>query len=106
MKIRILPEAERDLDLGADFYESQSPDAGVSFIRGLLDDIDGLLKHGGVHAKYRGFHRAMSHRFPFAIFYDLNGGFIDVYAVLDCRQDPQAIDSRLATRKTAGDPTP
>ena len=85
MKIRILPEAERDLDLGADFYESQSPGAGDSFIRGLLDDIDGLLKHGGVHAKYRGFHQAMSHLFPFAIFYDLNGGFIDIYAVLDCR---------------------
>lgn len=23
MKIRLLPEAERDLELGADFYESQ-----------------------------------------------------------------------------------
>lgn len=48
MRIRILPEAERDLDLGADFYEAQSPGAGASFIRGLLDDIDGLLKRGGV----------------------------------------------------------
>jgi plasmid stabilization system protein ParE len=95
MRIRILPEAERDLDLGAGFYESQSPGAGTSFIRGLLEDIDGLLKHGGVHAKYRGFHRAMSHRFPFAIFYDLNGGMIDIYAVLDCRQDPDGVDSRL-----------
>lgn len=106
MKIRILPEAERDLDLGADFYDSQAPGAGRYFIRGLLDDIDGLLKHGGVHAKYRGFHRATSHRFPFAIFYDLNGGFIDIYAVLDCRQDPATIDSRLVTRKAGGDPTP
>lgn len=52
MKIRILPEAERDLDLGADFYESQAPGAGGYFIRGLLDDIDGLLNHGGVHAQY------------------------------------------------------
>lgn len=95
MRIRILPEAERDLNLGADFYESQSPGAGAYFINGLLEDIDGLLKHGGVHAKYRGFHRAMSHRFPFAIFYDLNGDTIDIYAVLDCRQDPATIDSRL-----------
>jgi plasmid stabilization system protein ParE len=95
MRIRILPEAERDLDLGAEFYDSQSPGAGSYFIRGLLDDIEGLLKHGGVHAKHRGFHRAMSHRFPFAIFYDLNGDVIDIYAVLDCRQDPAAIESRL-----------
>jgi len=106
MRIRILPEAERDLDLGADFYEAQSPGAGASFIRGLLDDIDGLLKHGGVHAKYRGFHRAMSHRFPFAIFYALNGDMIDIYAVLDCRQDPATIDGRLATRDAGSDPAP
>lgn len=95
MRIRILPEAERDLDLGADFYESQSPGLGAYFIRGLLEDIDGLLKHGGIHAKDRGFYRAMSHRFPFAIFYDVNGELIDIYAVLDCRQDPASIDSRL-----------
>ena len=55
MRIRVLPEAERDLDVGAAFYESQSPGAGGYFIRELLGDIDGLLKHGGVHAKYRGF---------------------------------------------------
>lgn len=95
MRIRILPEAERDLDIGVDFYEAQSPGAGAHFIRRLLEDIDGLLKHGGVHAKYRGFYRAISHRFPFAIFYDLNGNVIDIYAVLDCRQDPATIDSRL-----------
>lgn len=95
MRIRILPEAERDLDIGANFYEAQSPGAGAHFIRRLLEDIDGLLKHGGVHAKHRGFYRAISHRFPFAIFYDMNGKLIDIYAVLDCRQDPATIDSRL-----------
>jgi plasmid stabilization system protein ParE len=99
MRIRILPEAERDLDFGAAFYESQSPGAGGRFIRGLLEDIDGLLKHGGVHAKHRGFHRAMAHRFPFAIFYDINGDVIDIYAVLDCRQDPETIADRLDTER-------
>ena len=95
MRIRILPEAERDLDMGADFYDSQSPGAGRYFILCLLDDIDSLLKHAGVHARYQGFHRAMSKRFPFGIFYDLSPDFIDIYAVLDCRQDPAAIAARL-----------
>ena len=95
MRIRILSEAERDLDLGAAFYESQSSGAGSLFILGLLEDIDRLVNRGGVHEKHLGFHRAMSQRFPFAIFYDVNGEMIDVYAVLDCRQDPAAIDSRL-----------
>ncbi len=95
MKIRILPETERDLDIGAEFYESQQPGAGSHFIRSLIEDIDGLERHGGVHAKHRGFHRAISHRFPFAIFYDTDGNVIDIYAVLDCRQDPATIDNRL-----------
>ncbi|NBT36122.1 MAG: type II toxin-antitoxin system RelE/ParE family toxin, partial [Betaproteobacteria bacterium] len=34
----------------------------------------------------------MSHRFPFAIFYDTTGDVIEIYAVLDCRQDPATID--------------
>ena len=50
MRIRILPEAERDLEPGAEFYESQSPGVGGHFIREVADDIHGLLKHGGVHA--------------------------------------------------------
>lgn len=29
MKIRLLPEAERDLEIGADFYESQRVGLGV-----------------------------------------------------------------------------
>lgn len=95
MRIRILPEAERDLDLAAEFYEVQSPGAGGYFIRGLLQDIDRLSEHGGVHAKHRGFHRALSRRFPFAIFYDMSADAIEIYAVLDCRQDPDAIDGRL-----------
>lgn len=32
MKICILPEADRDLDLGAHFYESQAPGADGGFI--------------------------------------------------------------------------
>ena len=35
MKIRILPEGERDLDIAAEFYESQRPGAGKHFIRSL-----------------------------------------------------------------------
>lgn len=35
MKIRLLPEAERDLEIGADFYESQRPGLG-SYFNGCL----------------------------------------------------------------------
>jgi hypothetical protein len=100
MKIRILPEAERDLEIGADFYESQSPGLGRSFTDCLLSDIESLLIYAGVHARQHGLHRGMSKRFPFAIFYDVHPEVIDVYAVLDCRQDPDSIRDRLSRPDT------
>ena len=40
MNIRILPEAERDLELGADFYESQRDGLGSYFNESLAPDIE------------------------------------------------------------------
>lgn len=49
MRIQLLPEAERDLELGADFYESQQPGLGSYFTECVASDIDSLLLYGGIH---------------------------------------------------------
>ena len=67
MRIRLLPEAERDLELGAGFYESQQPGLGSYFTECLASDIDSLSLYGGIHEQYRGFHRVLSKRFPSSI---------------------------------------
>ena len=95
MRIRLLPEAERDLELGADFYDSQQPGLGSYFTECLLSDIDSLSFYGGIHEQYRRFYRALSKRFPFVIYYKLNGDWVEIYAVLDGRQDPPQIDQSL-----------
>ena len=95
MKIRLLPEAERDLELGADFYESQQPGLGSYFTECLASDIDSLSLYGGIHEQYRDFYRALSKRFPFVIYYKVNGDSVEVYAVLDGRQDPPLTDESL-----------
>ena len=95
MKIRILPNAETDLELGADFYESQGEGLGEYFIASLISDIESLKLYAGIHEQYRGFHRSVSKRFPFAIYYQLRNNTVDIYAVLDCRQNPLKIDDRL-----------
>lgn len=100
MKIRLLPEAERDLEIGADFYESQRPDLGSYFNDCLTADIESLRIYAGIHATYRGFQRSLSKRFPFSIYYILSGDCVDIYAVLDARQDPQTIDAILESPRT------
>ncbi len=45
MKLRLLPEAERDLEIGADFYESQNTGLGTYFNDCLASDIESLKWH-------------------------------------------------------------
>ncbi len=100
MNIRVLPEAEHDLEIGADFYETQRDGLGLYFNDCLMTDIESLRLYAGVHQKHHGLFRCMSKRFPFAIYYDQTKEAIEVYAVLDCRQDPSKIDARLGSPRT------
>jgi len=43
MKMRLLPEAERDLEIAADFYESQQSGLGSYFNDCLTADIESML---------------------------------------------------------------
>jgi plasmid stabilization system protein ParE len=100
MKIRLLPEAEKDLEIAADFYESQRSGLGSHFNDCLTADIESLRIYAGIHETYRGFHRSLSKRFPFSIYYRLADDCVDIYAVLDARQDPQTIDAILDSPRT------
>ena len=96
MKIAILPSARDDLADGFDFYERQSEGLGSYFLEALYADVESLRLYAGIHRKVFGFHRLLSKRFPYAAYYDLEGRTIRVWAVLDCRQDPETIRRRLA----------
>lgn len=102
MKLRLLPEAELDLEIGADFYESKNLGLGTYFNDCLASDIESLKLYAGIHEKYRGFFRALSKRFPFAIYYDVKKDWIEIYAVLDSRQDPRTIGTVLESPRTKG----
>ena len=97
MKIRILPLAIRDLAHGQRFYERQSIGLGAYFLDSLFSDIDALQIHAGVHQKFHGYFRALSKRFPYAIYYKIEDEFADVWRVLDCRQNPVRITRALKT---------
>jgi plasmid stabilization system protein ParE len=95
MTIRILESAREDLYQGYLFYEDQQPGVGVYFLDTLVAEIDSLMLYGGIHPIQSGYHRMLSAKFPFAIYYRVDGDEVAVRAVLDCRQDPSAIADRL-----------
>jgi len=68
MTLQILDLARDDLVEGFRFYERKEKGLGQYFLINLYSDIEGLKVFRGIHRKpYRGFHRALSKRFPFAI---------------------------------------
>lgn len=95
MKIRILHEAELDLLDGYSFYEMQSLGLGEYFLESVFADIDSLLLFSGAHEVFFGYSRLLTRRFPFAVFYKERDGVVEVWAVLDCRQDPEKVEGRL-----------
>ena len=95
MKIRILDLAERDLQAGFHFYEAQQAGIGDFFLDSTYSEIDSLLLYAGIHRKIFGYHRQLCRRFPFAIYYKLEGEDIFVWRVLDLRRDPIWIQKQI-----------
>ena len=96
MRIEILDQAELDLIEGFQFYESQNAGLGSYFLTNLYSDIESLRLYAGIHRKaFKSYHRLLSRRFPFAVFYTVVEGTVFIHAVLDCRSDPAWIRERM-----------
>ncbi len=95
LRILILRSAMEDLALGRRFYERQGEGLGDYFIESLSADIESLRLYFGIHARFCGYHRMLTGRFPYAVYYDVDGDTVRIRAVLDCRRDPTWIRSRL-----------
>ncbi|BET69342.1 hypothetical protein ASA1KI_42600 [Opitutales bacterium ASA1] len=95
MKVRILRSAIEDLAEGRRFYDRQSEGVGDYFFDTLFSEIDSLALYGGTHRVIWDYHRLLSRRFPYAVYYRVIGDEVLVHRVLDCRQDPKRTERRL-----------
>jgi len=86
--IQVLSEAEVDLEDGRSFYEKQEKGIGNYFWDSLISDIESLIIYAGVHSKEYGYHRMTSKRFPYSIYYSIEGDTAYVIAVLPERKNP------------------
>jgi len=95
MSIKILSSAFEDLHAGRIFYEQQGEGLGEYFFDALFSDIDSLTLYAGIHRKIFGYHRLLSKRFPYAVYYTLEEGVVVVYRILDLRRHPGRIRQAL-----------
>jgi hypothetical protein len=97
-RVILSEDALSDLVAGRDFYELKEAGLGLYFVTSLLSDITSLRLFSGVHPLRFGYHRMLSKRFPFAIYYEVIGNTSRVVAVLDMRRDPGSIQKSVLDR--------
>jgi len=96
MRIKILSSAMDDLYEARLFYEKQGEGVGDYFFDSIFSDIDSLMLYGGIHGKVYGYHRLLSKRFPYAVYYTVEDSeVVVVQRVLDLRQNPKKIRRAL-----------
>ena len=100
MRIKILSSAVDDLHAGRLFYEKQGEGVGAYFFDSLFSDIDSLALYAGIHSKVHGYHRMLSKRFPYAVYYTREDDLVVVWRVLDMRRDPDRLRQALEPERT------
>ena len=96
IRIHITSDALEDLNEGFLFYDAQESGLGEYFSASLKRDIESLKVTGGVHRlAYRDYRRALSRIFPYAIYYTMEAEVVTIWAVIDCRRNPEWISEHL-----------
>jgi plasmid stabilization system protein ParE len=98
VRVEISTDAHEDLANGHAFYERQSSGLGGYFADTLYSEIESLQIYAGIHPIRNGFYRMLARRFPYSIFYQIEGDVARVYAVLDNRMNPIRIRRMLRDR--------
>jgi toxin ParE1/3/4 len=83
------PLVASDVEAAYEWYESEESGLGIEFLdelRGAYHRIaDGPLKYQELRPNLR---RALTKRFPYAIYFSIEGEAVVVLAVLHARRDP------------------
>ena len=94
-ELRLRPEAEMDLSDAALWYEEQSPGLGHQFLDEVLAIFSTLTEAPLVYPIiHRNTRRALIHRFPFGVYYQVEDTAIVVVAVMHGSRHPRRWKTR------------
>lgn len=84
------PKADVDIEAAFEWYEKEQPGLGGEFLDELRATyhriVDGPFKYQHLRS---GIRRALLRRFPYAVYFAVEGTVIVVLAVLHARRDPE-----------------
>lgn len=88
-RVEAEPLVETDIESSFEWYELELPGLGQEFLEEVrtayLKIMDGPLKYEKLRSGVR---RALTKRFPYAIYFVVEGQVIVILAILHCARDP------------------
>ena len=97
--LRFLPEVEEDVISGYAWYEEKAPGLGDEFLRTFYACLDEIRRNPLISATvYHEIRRRLLRRFPYAIYFRIQGAETIVFGFFHCARDPRTIESTLLER--------
>ncbi len=89
------PAAEAEFDEAYDWYEQQRAGLGVDFAEKVQQSLDRLALMPQVHAPvFQDLRRAGVRKYPYSIYYRIEGTQVVVLAVFHMKRDPKIWQGR------------
>jgi len=87
---------EADVEAAFDWYEGEEPGLGFEFLEELRAAYHRILEHPFGYQDLRsGIRRALTRRFPYAVYFSVEGKTIVIVAVLSTARDPAEWQRRI-----------
>lgn len=96
MKIWLRPAAERDIAEAIEWYDQQQSGLGDEFLARVEAVFARIAERpNGFPSTHAIFKRALIGRFPYTVYFRIEGGSIVVFAVYHQRRNPVVLAQRL-----------
>ncbi|HEX4955090.1 MAG TPA: type II toxin-antitoxin system RelE/ParE family toxin [Thermoanaerobaculia bacterium] len=94
--LRLTRAAEADLQEAADWYRDQSEPAALRFRLAIDEALDRIRENPLAYSKVRGTtRRALTHGFPYSVFFRLQAETILVIAIIHQARNPRVWQRRI-----------
>lgn len=99
--LRFLPAVEEDAAVAYEWYENRDPGLGEEFESEFFAGASRISRNPLLYPEIKpGFRRILLHRFPYALYFKIEGDLIIVFGLFHCARDPRQVRRRLTRRKT------
>lgn len=95
-RLEATPSADLDIEAAFEWYEDEESGLGSEFLDELRSAYQRILDHPLGYQELRsGIRRALTHRFPYGIYFSIEREIILILAVLSTARDPAEWQRRI-----------